>query len=66
MEKTLNDLRNEIQEYVETIHIKPYSSNLISLTLRTIDKEFGVDEASKTIDIFNLENLGYRKKNNEH
>jgi len=62
MSKTLKELRNEIKEYVETIHIKPYSSNLISMTLQKIDKEFGVNEASKTIEIFNLETLGYRKK----
>tara|TARA_R100001443_G_scaffold12138_1_gene21640 strand:- start:71 stop:262 length:192 start_codon:yes stop_codon:yes gene_type:complete len=62
MEKTLKELRNEIQEYVNTIHIKPYSSNLISLTLRQIDEKFGVEKASETIDIFNLETLGYRKK----
>ena len=62
MSKTLKELRNEIKEYVETIHIKPYSSNLISMTLQKIDKEFGIDEASKTIEIFNLETLGYRKK----
>jgi hypothetical protein len=62
MEKTLKELRHEIQEYVETIHIKPYSSNLISLTLRQIDEKFGVEKASETIDILNLEILGYRKK----
>tara|TARA_R100001015_G_C4481989_1_gene62222 strand:- start:294 stop:494 length:201 start_codon:yes stop_codon:yes gene_type:complete len=66
MEKTLNDLRDKIKEYVETIDIKPYSSNLITLTLRQIDKNFGVEKASETIDIFDLETLGYRKKNNEH
>jgi hypothetical protein len=32
------------------------------MTLQKIDKEFGVGEASKTIEIFNLETLGYRKK----
>jgi len=61
MEKTLKQLRDEIIEYVKTIDIKPYSSNLISMTLQKIDKEHGREKASETIDLLNLESLGYKK-----
>ena len=62
MDKTLNDLRVEIMELVDTIDTKPFSSNLISLTLSQIDAKYGVSEASKTIDMFNLGAYGYSKK----
>jgi len=61
MEKTLKQLRDEIIEYVKTIDIKPYSSNLISMNLQKIDKEHGREKASETIDLLNLESLGYKK-----
>ena len=50
-----------MEEYVDTIDLKPYSSNLISMLLRKIDKEYGQKKANETIDIFDLESLGYSK-----
>ena len=61
MKKTLRELRDQIREYVKTIDIKPYSSNLISMTLQKIDKEHGREKASETIDLLSLESLGYKK-----
>ena len=61
MKETLKELRDQIREYVKTIDIKPYSSNLITMTLQKIDKEYGRKKASQTIDLLNLESLGYKK-----
>jgi len=61
MKKTLRELRDQIREYVKTIDIKPYSSNLISMTLQKIDKEHGREKVSETIDLLSLESLGYKK-----
>jgi len=59
--KTLEQLRDDIESYVDTIDVAPYSSNLISMALRIIDKNYGKDKANETIDIFDLETLGYNK-----
>ncbi len=60
-EKTLEQLRDDIESYVDTIDVAPYSSNLISMSLRIIDKNYGKDKANETIDMFELETLGYNK-----
>tara|TARA_R100001244_G_scaffold129074_1_gene100248 strand:- start:314 stop:529 length:216 start_codon:yes stop_codon:yes gene_type:complete len=60
-EQTLEQLRDDIESYVDTIDVAPYSSNLISMALRIIDKNYGKDKANETIDIFDLETLGYNK-----
>ena len=60
-EKTLEQLRDDIESYVDTIDVAPYSSNLISISLRIIDKNYGKDKANETIDMFELETLGYNK-----
>ena len=59
--KTLFELRYEIEEHVETIDSAPYSSNLIGLGLSIIARDYGRDEANFTIDVLNLEDLGYSK-----
>ena len=61
MKKTLKELRDQIREYIKTIDVKPYSSNLITMTLQKIDKQHGREKASQTIDLLNLESLGYKK-----
>ena len=61
MEQTLEQLRDDIKSYVDTIDVAPYSSNLISISLRIIDKNYGKDKANETIEIFELETLGYNK-----
>ena len=60
-EKTLEQLSDDIESYVDTIDVAPYSSNLISMSLRIIDKNYGKDKANETIDMFELETLGYNK-----
>ena len=60
-EQTLEQLRDDIESYVDTIDVAPYSSNLISMSLRIIDKNYGKDKANETIDMFELETLGYNK-----
>ena len=59
--KSLLELRQSIENNVDTIDSAPYSSNLIGLGLSIIDRDYGREEASKTIDMFDLEDLGYSK-----
>ena len=41
--------------------IKPYSHNIIGLTLNGIAGEFGMAEANRAIRDFGLEELGWRE-----
>lgn len=59
MTKTLNDWRKGIKKEVPYVDIKPYSHNIISLSLGAIAKEFGQAEANKAIVDFDLESLGW-------
>lgn len=57
-EKTLKDYQNTIKRERRFVDLKPYSHNIISLTLRIIAEKFGKDEANKTIRLCNLKELG--------
>jgi len=57
--KTLDDLRDEIDEQVDYIDIKPYSHNIIGLVLSMIAKEYGQVEANQAIRDFGLEERGW-------
>ena len=59
MKRRLKQLRDRIDREVDYVDIKPYSHNIISLTLQTIDKEFGRKEANKALIEFGLEDLGW-------
>ena len=45
----------------EWVDIKPYSHNIISLTLRVVASKYGQEEANKLIDECELEILGWKK-----
>ena len=60
--KRLTELHKNIKNEIEYINIKEYSHNIISWTLRIISKEFGYNEANKTIDKFKLELYGWKHK----
>jgi len=61
--KTLSKLRSIIKKERDFVDLKPYSHNIISLTLMQIAKEYGYEKANKCIDDFELENLGWKKEN---
>ena len=61
--KTLQELKKVIEREKPFVDIKPYSHNIISLTLMQISKEFSSKEANKCIKDFNLESLGWKKEN---
>ena len=61
--KTLEELKKIIEREKPFVDIKPYSHNIISLTLMQISKEFSFKEANKCIKDFNLESLGWKKEN---
>ena len=61
--KSLSELRRVIKKERDYVGLKPYSHNIISLTLMQISKEYGYDQANKCIDDFDLEELGWKKEN---
>jgi len=60
--KSLRALRTRIQEQVPFVDVKPYSHNIIGLLLSQIAKKYGDTEANQAIEDFQLEGLGWRKK----
>jgi len=59
LDKSLDNLRSEIGELVETLDEKPYSANIIGLCLRQIDDYYGEEEAKKAMVDFKLTNHGW-------
>ena len=57
----LKALYSNIEKEVPYIDIKPFSHNLIGLSLRQISNEFGQDRANEAIKHFDLEELGWSK-----
>ncbi len=62
MDKRLEELREDIKRERKYVDKKPYSHNIISITLLIIAKEFGKEEANKAITDFKLINLGWQKE----
>ena len=62
MKKTLRELRASIKKEVKYVDKKPYSHNIISLTLGIIAEEFGKAEANKAIVDFKLEKRGWSQQ----
>lgn len=48
-----------IEEEIPWVDIKPYSDNLISLNLRIIEEEVGLEEVNKVIIKYGLDRLGW-------
>jgi hypothetical protein len=59
---TLDELKAKIKAERPGVGVKPYSHNIIRLLLQQIDKEYGLAEANKAIDDFDLIPLGWRHK----
>ncbi len=64
MSKTLDELRDQIEELAPTVDTPAdgYGHNIISLCLAQIDTEFGTAEANKAIENFDLEDLGWKTR----
>ena len=56
---TLEELFDKIEEQVEWLDIKPYSHNIIGLTLRMIDDYYGIHEVINAIYDNGLEDKGW-------
>lgn len=63
--KSLEELRDKIENEVDYVDDKPYSHNIISLVLRQIDSNYGREAVNQTIDDFNLEDLGWLRLKEE-
>ena len=60
--ETLKQCERTIADEVPYVDLKPYSHNIISLTLRHIGQTWGKEEANKIIDKYKLTRLGWRKE----
>lgn len=60
--RTLQELRSGISANVAGVDKKPYSHNIISLALRSIAEDYGVEEANAAIEDHHLEKLGWTKQ----
>ena len=61
MDTRLAQLRDTIRREAKHIDRKPYSHNIVQMTLQQIDQEFGTVDANQAIRDFKLE----RKEFNE-
>jgi len=60
MTKTLEELRKKIENEIPFIDIKPYSHNIISITLEIINHEYGEQEVVNIIaDNYELQEQGW-------
>jgi len=59
MAKTLEQWRETIEENVDYVDVKPFSSNIIGLALRAIGEGYGESEAKKAVKDFGLDKLGW-------
>jgi hypothetical protein len=60
--KSLEEYREQIENEVPYVDIRPYSHNIIGLVLGQIAHVYGKAEANKAIEDFDLESLGWRKE----
>lgn len=61
MEIKIEDARKTIQREKKFLGIKPFSHNIIGLTLQTVAKDHGTRAANLLIDEFGLELVGWKK-----
>jgi len=65
MKKTLKELRAEIKKEVPYVDFKPFSHNIISISLMIIAKDYGKEEANKAIRDLKLDELGWREEHDK-
>lgn len=58
----LSDLRWRIRQEAPYVGIKPFSHNIIRLTLAEIARKFGRAEANQAVRDFNLESKGFNQE----
>ncbi len=61
--KELEKLRERIEENVEYVDVKPFSHNIIGMTLRIIAEEFGKEKANQAIEDFICYTLRKKRRN---
>ena len=62
MSETLRQLRARVKRESPYVGIRPYSHNIIRLTLAEIEKRFGRPAANKAVRDFNLEDKGFNEE----
>lgn len=60
-ERIYQDAYEKIEECLETLDLKPYSANIISLRLASVARKLGKSKADQLIGEFGLEQLGWKK-----
>lgn len=61
-QESLSELRSQISANVDFVDIKPFTHNIISVVLRIIAEDYGVEAANKTIRDFHLDQLGWTEQ----
>lgn len=59
---TLKGMIETIEDEVDYVDVKPYSHNIIGLTLRGIAEKYGNAVADAMIEEYRLDELGWKKK----
>ena len=59
-ERIYQDAYEKIEECLETLDLKPYSANIISLRLASVARKLGKSKADDLIKEFGLEQLGWK------
>jgi uncharacterized protein YneF (UPF0154 family) len=62
VEEIYQDAYEKIEECLETLDLKPYSANIISLRLASVGRKLGNEKANQLIDEFGLEAHGWHKE----
>jgi hypothetical protein len=60
--RTLDAWRENIMEEIPFVDVKPYSSNIINISLIAIAQGWGDKEANSLIEDYGLEEIGWHKK----
>jgi hypothetical protein len=60
-EDIYQDAYEVIEQNLETLDLKPYSANIISLRLASVARKLGKSKADQLIDDFGLEQHGWKK-----
>jgi len=62
MKKPLSKYREQIENEVDYVDVRPYSHNIIGLILGFIAEHYGQAEANRAITDFGLDGLGWSVK----
>ena len=62
MDKRLKELRDRIKKEAPFIGIKPFSHNIVGLSLQEIAKKFSVKDANRAVRDFKLNAKGFNEE----